>query len=368
MSGSRRDPRRIDQIIPSVVEHDAVSNHTFEAQRLLRTMGFESEIYCKIIGPGCDDKVHSLAALPVHDDGSQWLLYQCSIGSPAGEVFAAHPAPKLLDYHNITPAALVARWIPPLGEESRLGRRQLAAYAPLVHAAFADSGFNAAELAAAGYRNPSVVPVMRPGAHHEAEPDEAVLARLSQAKREGGADWLFVGQVAPHKAQHDIVKAFACYRRAYDPRARLHLVGREMGDGYRNALRAFAASIGLADAVDIAGSVSSGALTAYYRSADVFVCCSDHEGFCVPIIEAMHRGVPVVAYAAAAVPETVGRSGVLLESKDPNLVAAAVHHLLGDDVRRAQAVAAGREQAERYTVDGARSAFRRTITEALARV
>jgi glycosyltransferase involved in cell wall biosynthesis len=360
-------PRRIDQVIPSIVEHDAVSNHTFEAQRLLREMGFESEIYCRIIGPGCDDKVQPLSALPVHDDGSQWLLYQCSIGSPAGDAFAEHPAPKLLDYHNITPAPLVERWIPPLGEESRLGRRQLAGFAPLVHAAFADSAFNASELVAAGYVNTSVVPVLRPGSHHEAEPEEATLARLGEAKRDGGADWLFVGQVAPHKAQHDIVKAFACYRRAYDARARLHLVGREMGNAYRDAVRAFAASIGLGEAVELAGAVTAAQLAAYYRSADVFVCCSDHEGFCVPIIEAMHRGVPVVAYGVAAVPETVGAGGVVLPSKDPTLVAAAVHELLDDGALREQARAAGRAQAARYTLEAAQDAFRSSVSEALAR-
>lgn len=367
MSASTTPPRRIDQVIPSVVEHDAVSNHTFEAQRLLREMGFESEIYCRIIGPGCDDKVQPLSALPEHDDGTQWLLYQCSIGSPAGDAFAAHPARKLLDYHNITPAHLVERWIPPLGDESRLGRRQLASYAPLVHAAFADSGFNASELVAAGYAHASVVPVLRPGSHHEAEPDEATVARLSEAKRHGGADWLFVGQVAPHKAQHDIVKAFACYRRAYDPDARLHLVGREMGNAYRDAVRNFAASIGLAGAVELAGAVTGSQLAAYYRCADVFVCCSDHEGFCVPVIEAMHRGVPVVAYGVAAIPETVGRGGVVLPSKDPVLVAAAVHRLLEDPLLVETAREAGRAQAARYTVEAAREAFRATMSEALAR-
>ncbi len=359
-------PTRIDQVIPSFVEHDAVSNHTAEAQRLLRDMGFESEIFCRVIGPGCDDKVRPLSELPARDDGSQWLLYQSSIGSPAGDAFAAHPAPKLLDYHNITPADLVERWIPPLGDESRLGRRQLAAYAPLVRAAFADSGFNAAELDSLGYRNTSVVPVLRPGSHYEAEPDEAALQRLGDAKRNGGADWLFVGQVAPHKAQHDIVKAFACYRRAYDPQARLHLVGREMGNAYRDAVRSFAASIGLSEAVELAGAVTAGQLAAYYRSADVFVCCSDHEGFCVPIIEAMHRAVPVVAYGAAAVPETVGCGGVVLPSKDPTLVAAAVHRLIGDRTTYEQARVAGRAQAARYTLERARDAFRRSMSGALA--
>ena len=360
-----RRPQRIDQVIPSVVEHDAVSNHTFEAQAQLRAMGYDSEIYCRVIGPGCHDKVRPLDALPSYDDGSQWLLYQFSIGSPAGEAFAAHPAPKLLDYHNITPAALVERWLPPLGDECRLGRTQLASWRGLVTASFADSRFNADELCSYGYRNVSVVPVMRPEVHHEAAPDGGLLERLRAAKQSGGSDWLFVGQVAPHKAQHDIVKALACYRRAYDPKARLHVVGREMGDGYRNALKSFVASIGLGDAVNIAGSVSVEELAAYYAAADVFVCCSDHEGFCVPVIEAMHRGVPVVAYATAALPETVRGAGVLVPEKDPNLVAAAVRTVVVDPALRAALVATAHERAASFSLDVARQTFRDELGRAL---
>ena len=150
-------PVRIDQIIPSIVEHDAVSNHTFEAQRLLQEMGFQSEIFALIIGPGCEGRVRPLGELPRLGDGRQWLLYQCSIGSPAADAVARHPGRKLLDYHNIVPDSLVESWLPPLAEESRLGRRQLKMLAPLVSSAFADSAFNASELETAGYADASVV-------------------------------------------------------------------------------------------------------------------------------------------------------------------------------------------------------------------
>jgi glycosyltransferase involved in cell wall biosynthesis len=362
-------PEAIDQVIPAIVEHDAVSNHTFEAQRLLREMGFSSEIYARIIGPGCDRRVRPLGELPSGpaEADRRWALYQSSIGSPAAEAFAAHRGRKLLDYHNITPAPLVERWLPPLGDESRLGRRQLAELAPQVAFAFADSAFNAAELTEVGYRVARVVPVLVESGNLEEPPDEAVLDRLHAAKERGGADWLFVGQLAPHKAQHDVVKAFAAYRRCFDPAARLHLVGREMGNAYRDALRRLVASLGLSAAVDLPGSVPTAALAAYYASADVFVCCSFHEGFCVPVVEAMHRGVPVVAYAAAAVPETVGPAGVLLEEKAPLLVAATVAEVLADDAARAELVRAGRERAASYSLDRARETFRDVIGEALER-
>ena len=126
------------------------------------------------------------------------------------------------------------------------------------------------------------------------------------AKTKGGSDWLFVGRISPHKAQHDLIKALRASRSFYDAEARLHLVGTSLGTDYPRALERFSARLGVADSVNMAGAVSASVLSAYFASADVFVCASDHEGFCVPLVEAMGRGLPVVAYEAAAVEEAGG--------------------------------------------------------------
>ena len=139
--------------------------------------------------------------------------------------------------------------------------------------------------------------------------------------RTDAVTWLFVGRLAPNKAQHDIVKAFAAYRRFHNADARLHLVGGGREDAYAHTLRRFIHAAGLDDAVTLAGGVSSSELAAYYRAADVFVVCSEHEGFCVPLLEAMHHRVPIVAFAAAAVPETLGEAGLLFDIKDPCTIA-----------------------------------------------
>jgi glycosyltransferase involved in cell wall biosynthesis len=350
--------RRIDQVIPAIIEHDAVSNHTFEAQRLLREMGYDSEIYASIIGPGAEGRVRPIAALPSDGGEEHWLLYQCSIGSPVAERVIAHRGPTMLDYHNITPAGLVERWIPPLGEESRLGRAQLLRLAPTVRGSFADSQFNADELASAGFVEPSVVSLLVEAANRETSADPVVLERL---RSESGAKWLFVGQVAPHKAQHDLVAAFAAYRELFDSDAQLWLVGREMGHGYRSALDRFIRAVGLGSAVTMPGSVPVETLAAYFEAADVFVCLSEHEGFCAPIVEAMSRALPVVGYAVAAVPSTIGDAGVLIDDKDPLLVASVVHELLGDGSAREQFIKLGRERAAELSLDTARASFRASI-------
>jgi glycosyltransferase involved in cell wall biosynthesis len=169
----------------------------------------------------------------------------------------------------------------------------------------------------------------------------------------------------PHKAHQDVIKALSCARELFDQDARLHLVGRESCQVYANALRRFAAALGLADAVEFAGSVTPAELAAYYESADVLVCCSDHEGFCAPLLEAMHHRLPVVAYGVAAVPETVLDAGIVLPSKSPVLVAAAVQRVTTDRLLRAELVRAGLQRTLAFTAEGARSAFANSIAQVL---
>ena len=149
---------------------------------------------------------------------------------------------------------------------------------------------------------------------------------------------MFVGRVAPNKAQHDVVKAFAWYRRVFDAEASLTLVGGVSAGSYWSALERFVDGLGLSGVVRLAGSVSDVELEGLYRSADVFVCLSEHEGFCVPLLEAMAHGVPVVAFGAAAVPETLGDAGL-----------------------RAGLVGAGRRRLEHFSL----ARTRRTLLDAL---
>jgi glycosyltransferase involved in cell wall biosynthesis len=152
---------------------------------------------------------------------------------------------------------------------------------------------------------------------------------------------VFVGRLAPNKRQHMLVAALSVYRRWYEPTATLALVGGASSPVYETALRRYAAELGVADAVEFAGNVTDAERNAYYEEADVFVCVSAHEGFCVPILEAWHHRVPVVAYGATAVPETLGDAGLVLQSADAITVAAAVARVCGDDPLRAALQAAG---------------------------
>ncbi|MGH9108347.1 MAG: glycosyltransferase family 4 protein [Acidimicrobiales bacterium] len=337
---------RVDQVIPSLASRDAIGIHTLALTGALRAAGIESEIYYGSCTPDVAGRARPLAELGRASRG-RFLLYQASIGSPVFDVLAARSEPKLVNYHNITPARLLAPWEPAVGYEVSLGRTQLARLAPHSGLAVADSAFNEGELVQAGYARTAVVPLLIDMTATAPEPDPGLATRLEAAKAGGGTDLLFVGKVSPHKAPHDLVKMLAVYRRLYDPRARLHLVGSPLGERYGPALAAFVHDLGLEAAVSVTGSVSEAGLEAYYRAADVFVCASDHEGFCVPLVEAMGHHVPVVAYGVTAVPETVGDAGLLLAGKEPLRFAAAVARVMGDgDLRRRLARAAeGRVRA-----------------------
>jgi glycosyltransferase involved in cell wall biosynthesis len=325
----------VHQFVPSFAPRNAIGNHTLQVQGVLRGMGLESEIY---VGDAWREVAH--LTRPYRDlvgGRGTWLLYQASTGSPIAEWLRARPEPKLVNYHNMTPASFFAPWEPHVGVELQAGRRQLADLAPVTELAIAVSGFNERELHAVGYGRTAVVPILLDTASFERELDERAVARL----RRPATTWLFVGRTAPNKAQHDLFKALSVYRRVFDPDACLRLVGGSSSHAYTSALEGYVKALQLEDAVELCGEVSDSELAAHYRAADVFVSASDHEGFCIPLLEAMHHGLPIVAYGSSAIPETLGGAGICLPSKDPTLLATAVHRVISDPVLRDSLVATG---------------------------
>jgi glycosyltransferase involved in cell wall biosynthesis len=256
----------------------------------------------------------------------------------------------VVDYHNITPIEYWQPWEPSVTWGMIWGRRQLQELAGQSVAAIAHSAYSRREVEALDYRNPSVVPLLVDFSSFEHSVDDTLLQRLRTEKQEGGADLLFVGWVSPHKCQHDIIRAFSLYRSLYDPQARLHLVGRSGSETYAEACRKLIAELGLSDSVFMHGGVSDAELGAYFRIADALVSMSEHEGVGIPLLEAMYHRVPVVAFAAAAVPETVGDAGILLPRKLPALVAAAIHRVVSDVPLRNELVRRGLARLELFTL------------------
>lgn len=343
----------VHQFLPSFAGRDAIGAHVLHLRSLLRGAGFDSEIYAAEIKKEMRDEARPYGEYRRSSrrrGNSDWLLYHASTGSPMAEFLRSSGNPLIVYFHNITEARFFDRWMPEAAGCVRDARIELRRLGPRAALGIANSKFSEAELVEAGFARTTVVPVMVDFADYEAAPHARTLARLEKAAAEGSAQWLFVGRIAPNKCQHDVVSAFALYRHLFDPQARLTLVGGRTSDAYWRALEAQVADLGLTDAVELADTIPFPTLLAYYRAASVFVCLSEHEGFCVPLLEAMHFGLPIVAYDSSAVGETVGDAGLVLIDKDPLLVATAVHRILSDPSLRSSLRSAGRTRLEGFSL------------------
>lgn len=352
----------VHQFAP-ILEPGAVGTHTLVARDSLRAAGIESDIYTPEIVPAWGDRGGRL--LGEYHGGADALVYQLAIGNVAADFVLARSEPLVVNYHNLTPLQYFRGWEPVAAWGVTWGRQQVRALADRATLGIAVSRYNEAELVEAGFARTTVVPFLLDPNALSVEPDETVSAELRGSR--AGSQWLFVGRLAPNKAQEDVVKAFAAYRRFHDPDARLHLVGGGVDSTYGRSLTSFITALGLEEAVSLPGPVAPSGLAAYYRSCDVLVVCSEHEGFCVPLVEAMHHRLPIVAFAAAAVPETLGDAGILLDTKDACTVAAAVARLRRDDALRAQLVEAGAARVAQFDPARAGPEFVDAVTSAAPR-
>ncbi|MDP2727719.1 MAG: glycosyltransferase, partial [Dehalococcoidia bacterium] len=182
---------------------------------------------------------------------------------------------------------------------------------------------------------------------------------------DGWVNLLFVGRVAPQKRHEDVAKVFYYYRRI-NPRSRLFFVGaQDISHAYRSWLAGLLEQLGIAGDVHFTGHTAHADLLSYYRLADVFLCLSDHEGFCVPLVESMHLGVPVVAYSSTAVPYTLGDGGILVHRKDYRAIAELVHLLVTDQALRDRLIFKGRERARTFSRDNVERLFAGYLSQAL---
>jgi glycosyltransferase involved in cell wall biosynthesis len=320
----------VHQILPALVYGDAIGNHAMEIWSTLRKRGIPSTIYAKYIDPR-----YAHAARPYQDyqdRAGHTLIYHFSIGSEVTDfVLSLKHSRAGVYYHNITPAHFFAGINPVLARELAEGREQLQRLKG-VPFAIAASEYNKLELMDAGYPEPDVVHYLVDFERLDRGGRTPQAARIREAGQRAGLKLLFVGRVAPNKCQHDLLWLARYLREMIDPRVQLWIVGNFANAGsYHARLQAMTLQLGLEDNVRLTGPAGTDdGLAAYYQSADAFVCMSEHEGFCVPVIEAMHYRLPVFAFNATGVPYTLGDAGVLFNRKQHDAVAEAICHVQGN--------------------------------------
>ena len=329
--------RAIHQFHPTLAPGDAVSNHVFALRGLFRSWGHASDAYAVEAKPGTDGVLsyRRLFRTVAKDD---LLVLHYSIGHEVFAELAKLDARRVLVYHNVTPPEFFAGINPHAALYAERGVRGLAELASRIDLAIGVSEFNRQELAHAGYASTAVMPVLVDWKAYDAAPDASVLSAWNGT----GAKLLFVGRVSPNKRQDDLIRLLAYYRRCIDRDAQLILVGSYRDQPqYIARLEALVTSLELQDAVTFTGSVSFPALLAYYRVASCFVSLSEHEGFGVPLLESMRFRVPIVAFDAGAVGETLDRAGVLISEKDLATTAEAAGLILERPALRDELIAAG---------------------------
>ena len=354
---------RIDQVLVSASPGDAITDFALELQRLLVDAGVTgSGLFARYFAPELAGRVQPLSDYAGRTGAApdvDVMAFHASIGEPEVADFVAAARERLVvAYHNISPAAAFRPYDPEFAAKLEEGRRELARLQPRASQALAVSEFNAAELRQAGYRDVRVLPlIVDPARLAGVEPHPPTVAHLDTEVE--GPVALFVGQLLPHKRPDWLLEAYHLLVTYLSPDTHLILVGPARLARYRAAIQAQVNELNL-DRAWVAGPVPVEGLAAFYRRADVFITASEHEGFCVPLLEAMSFGLPVVARRFAAIPETAGQAALLLEPGDgPTVAAEALAAVLGPARRptRDLLVERGRRRLEDFDVATARAAW-----------
>ena len=333
--------RTIHQLLAGGTLGNAVVAEALAIEQAIREWGFAARTYAADVHPSLAGKVAPLEHLRIKPEDI--FILHLATDSPATKICLALPQPLIVIYHNITPPSYLRGLGNGMSESARIGRASLNQLAKRATLSIAHSVYSANELNLAGFKNTQVVPVVIPhNLDQIAMPDTS-----NRSQHANDVTLLHVGRVVPNKRIEDIVKIYYYYNKI-NLSSQLVLVGSPTGaQAYSDWLNRFITSLGLGG-VHLVGQLSDTELAEHYHNADVYITMSDHEGFNVPLVESMRFGVPIVAYASSAIPETLGNSGILVQRKDFGVIAGMIHQLQTHPGLRSRIVDGQTERAKAF--------------------
>ena len=321
---------RIFQVLTTISFGDAVSNDTLALHDTMVRNGYQTSIFAENI----DERllktrkyINPSKKLKVEQDDV--IIYHMSTGTKLNYDIADYPCKKIMIYHNVTPPEFFKGYSNIAYNLCDQGRKALSFLKDKFDYVLGDSQYNIDELKQIGFTAPMrVLPILIPFEDYRKKPSSKVLFKYQD---DGYTNILFTGRIAPNKKHEDVISAFYHYKKYYNPKSRLFLVGNSNGmESYQKRLDEYVAALKLEDVI-FTGHIPFDQILAYYSLADLFLCLSNHEGFCVPVVEAMQFGVPVVAYDSSAVPDTLQDGGIVVTTRDPLEVAGVMDYLLNND-------------------------------------
>jgi glycosyltransferase involved in cell wall biosynthesis len=351
----------VHQWIPAAHRGDAIGDSARRMRDLQRAQGHASDVFALTIDDDMRGEVRPFADPDAK--AADVTVFHFAVPSPMTEAFASLPRGRVLQYHNVTPAHFFAPYDPAIFRLAVLGRRELASLAGRTDLALGVSEYNRKELEALGFARTGVMPLAVDTARITGAPRHPALEAVLG---DGLTNFLFVGRVAPNKRIEDIVRLAEQFKRYTDARYRFVFVGRTDGvPRYYATVRALIEKYEmLPDRFWFTGAVSDWELAAFYRHASVYLSMSEHEGFCAPLVEAMAAGVPVMAYASSAVPETLGGAGITFAPKDLEYAAELLGQLAFDDEVRRRVIEGQYRRLAAFGDDRLHGALERMVAEA----
>ena len=350
---------RIVQVLPTLALGDAVGNNTLALKSLLSERGFESEIYAENIDSRLPyHTAINISKIPVLNK-DDIIIFHESIGTDINQWISSQKCRKIMVYHNITPPQYFYKYDIAAASICHRGYEELAKLTETFDMILSDSAYNRQNLLDMGFTAPNhVLPILIPFDDYKKKPSQKILKKY---RDDGFTNIIFVGRVVPNKCQHDVIAAFNEYQKHFNQKSRLFIVGSNM-ESYSNRLKKYAEKLGAKNVV-FTGHCPFDEILAYYHLADIFLCQSEHEGFCVPLVEAMYFGVPIVAYDSSAIGETLGGSGFLMQEKNPLETAAVMNRILTDSELKETILANQRERLQDFQYDKVKALFWKYMDE-----
>jgi glycosyltransferase involved in cell wall biosynthesis len=334
----------IHQFLTSYSYGDAIGNEALEIRNFLRDQGHQSEIFALFYHPRCADQIINYLEYDRYSDPENIIIFHFSIGSPVTKKFLRTPDKKVIIYHNITPFEFFLDYHRVLAKDCYKGRIELKNLADRVVLALGDSAYNESELKGAGFSNTGVLPLVMNFEKFE----EETAPVLKEIFADGKTNILFVGRIIPNKMVEDVIKTFYFYQEYFNADSRLFIVGEHRGfERYYSALRNLVSQLEIKN-IHFTGHVPDDELISYFKLSHLYLHMSEHEGFCAPIPESFYLDIPVVAFNAGAVQETMNSGGILVNQKDFLQAAALMDQVLTDSRLKEKILRSQREALKKY--------------------
>jgi glycosyltransferase involved in cell wall biosynthesis len=351
---------RVDQLIPTFHRGDAIGDTAFHIKQFLQKNGFQSEIYCLERDEGLESQSRLFSDFP-RPQPSDVTIFHFALPSPLTEKFSQLPSRKILIYHNITPEHFFQPYSSEMAHIARVGREEVKMMATRVDMALADSEYNRQELEELGYPRTEVFPLFIDFQKYERPPDRF----FQELFQDGRVNLLFVGRIVPNKCLDDLIRIVFYYKKYISPLVRLIIVGKttSLPPYYKSLVKLVDDFYLRPEEVVFTGHVTDEQMYALYRTADVFLSMSEHEGFGLPLVESMIFDLPVVAYEAAAVPYTLGGAGILLRTKRVDLVAELIELIIHREEIKRKIIGGQRARLEQLRSEGLEDKLLQVIKE-----